>query len=66
MVAVYCGQHAKNEMVDISSKRCAQEGCSKIRSFGVEDSKGTVFCRQHVEDGMVNIRRKRGAQEGCS
>ena len=53
-------------MVDVKSKRCRHEGCSKHPSFGIDGSKNPTFCAQHAAEGMVNVINKRCKHEGCS
>lgn len=64
MVAMYCRQHAKHGMVDVSSKLSLYGGCGKGPRFDTE-SKVAVYCGQHEGDGMVNIRDKLYAHEDC-
>lgn len=62
----FCGQHAKAGMVDINTKRCAEEGCSKQPSFGLEGTRKREFCKQHAMDGMVDVKNRKCVHEGCS
>lgn len=59
-------QHAKDSMVSVCSKLCANGSCGMEPSFGVDGSKVAVYCRQHSGDGLVNVRRKHCAYGGCS
>ncbi|CAM9522436.1 unnamed protein product [Sphacelaria rigidula] len=53
-------------MVDVVSKQCGDEGCSKKPSYGVAGSKKAEFCSQHARGGMVNVRFQTCCSEGCS
>ena len=53
-------------MVDVKSKRCRHEGCSKHPSFGIDGSKSPTFCAQHAAEGMVDVINKRCRHEGRS
>lgn len=59
-------KYPEERVVDVPLKRCAQQGCRKLASMGVEGSKMVVYFREHAEDEMVDICGKRCAQEGRS
>ena len=61
----FCKAHKTEGMVDVVSKRCAQEGCSAIPSFNVPGEKPR-FCNAHKTEGMVDVKHKRCDQDGCS
>lgn len=56
-VGVYCRRHAKEGMVDVTTRRCAFEDCSKLPNFGYQGIKERLYCRQHAKKGMVDIVR---------
>ena len=63
--ALFCTSHKTVEMVNVVSKRCEQEGCSKLNpNFGLEGEKGR-FCVLHKMAVMVNVTDKRCEHEGC-
>ncbi|CAM9293047.1 unnamed protein product [Sphacelaria rigidula] len=53
-------------MVDVKSKKCGDEGCSKRPSFGVVGSKKAEFCSKHAMAGMVDVRVGKCGYGGCS
>ena len=53
-------------MVDVLSKRCLHDFCTKIPSFNVEGSRTSAYCKQHAEDGMVDITSKRCLHDSCT
>lgn len=57
----YCRQHALHGMVNLGSRRCAQEGCSKVSSFGVAGTTAINYFGQHAVDGMVDVRSRESA-----
>ncbi|CAM9843387.1 unnamed protein product [Pylaiella littoralis] len=63
----YCSKHAEPGMVDVTTRRCKQEDCTKRASFGVEGGteKSAEFCFGHALPCMVNVRSKRCAHAGC-
>ena len=61
----FCCQHKKDGMVDVKSKRCGQQGCTKLSTHGVDGCGRRQFCREHKKDGMVNV-LKRCGQQGCT
>ena len=54
----YCKQHAQAGMVDVRSKPCSYDSCSRRPTYNVRGLKTPVYCKQHAEEGMVNVRRK--------
>ena len=63
--AVYCRQHAQDDMVNVYSKRCLHDSCIKCPSFNIRGSKTAVYCKQHAQDGMVNVCSKRCLHDSC-
>ncbi|CAM9903697.1 unnamed protein product [Sphacelaria rigidula] len=53
-------------MVNVPSKRCGKEGCSKLPSFGAAGGRKAEFCATHAPAGMVNVSSSRCGEEGCS
>ena len=45
-------------MVNVVSKRCSHNFCTKVPSFNVECEKVAAFSK-HAKDGMVNVRTRR-------
>lgn len=52
-------------MVNVLSKSCLHESCTKKPSFNIAGSKAAVYCMQHALDGMMNIRSKRCSSDSC-
>ena len=46
-------------MVNVVSKRCCQQGCYKVPSYGVDGSTKPEFCFDHKKGGMMNVVSKR-------
>lgn len=40
-------------MVDVISKKCNFEGCTKHPSFGVEGTRNREYCAKHAPEGMI-------------
>ncbi|CAM9366239.1 unnamed protein product [Sphacelaria rigidula] len=53
-------------MVDVVSKRCGQEGFSKVPSNGTVGSRRGAFGAQHAGTAMVDVVSKRCGHEGFS
>ena len=62
----YCAEHAPNGMINVKSRKCKTEGCSKWPSLGKAGSKTAEYCSQHAPDGMVNVKSLKCKTEGCS
>ena len=56
----YCAQHARGGMVDVWSRKCKTEGCSKKPSFGVAATKMVEHCAQHarIQCGVEGYRER--------
>ena len=52
-------------MVNVVSKTCAEEGCTKQPAFNVEGQKRGLYCASHKKDGMVNVVSKTCLSEWC-
>ena len=52
-------------VVNVNSRMCRTEGCSKYSSYGVVGTKTAEYCAQHAQDGMVDVRSSKCRTEGC-
>ena len=59
-----CAHHAPEGMVDVISRKCSTEGCGKIPSFGVADTKAAEYCARHAPHGMVDVCNRKCRTEG--
>lgn len=64
--AEYCATHAKDNMINVISKRCDHPGCSKHPSYGRKGSKKAEFCVAHAAADMVDVCSKRCGHAGCT
>jgi hypothetical protein len=53
-------------MVNIISKKCQEESCSKIPNFNFPNEKNPIFCKKHSQPNMVNIVCKKCENDGCN
>ena len=53
-------------MVDVVSKRCSSDSCTRRPSFNFEDINMAAFCGKHAEDGMVDVISKRCSNDSCT
>ncbi|CAM9649165.1 unnamed protein product, partial [Sphacelaria rigidula] len=60
-----CAQHARAGMVDVVTKKCDDEGCSKKPSYDLAGSKKAEFFSQHARAGMVHVASYKPSREGC-
>lgn len=62
----FCARHKGEGMVNVVSKRCQDDECDRIPSYGWDvDGAKAAFCATHKEEGMVNVRHPRCAEDGC-
>ena len=55
--AEFCKIHKKENMIDVISKRCETQNCSKLPCFGFVGEK-VKFCKEHKLENMINIKNK--------
>ncbi|CAM9198403.1 unnamed protein product [Laminaria digitata] len=48
--AMYCREHAENDMVDVSSKRCSNNSCTMFPRWGVLSDSSASVCARHKSD----------------
>ncbi len=63
---VYCKAHAKNDMIDVKSKRCIEDGCNKQPSYGLPGDKKATYCKEHAKNDMIDVKSKRCIEDGCN
>jgi hypothetical protein len=52
--ALYCSEHKKENMINITSKNCQEGKCKNEALFGLIN-KRPQFCFEHKKDNMINI-----------
>jgi EsV-1-7 cysteine-rich motif len=57
--------HKQDAMVNVVDRKCAQEGCRTIPTFGHAHDGERLFCKAHKEPSMVNVVNPQCAREGC-
>lgn len=75
-VICFCNNHKLNNMINLTSSKCQEEGCTIGASFGYPDgsqehsscSRATaqLFCATHMKDGMVNVEAPICKYSGCN
>jgi hypothetical protein len=65
-ILVYCKVHAKENMIDVISKRCLQENCNKQPNFNLSNEKIPIYCKEHKKENMVCITSKYCIEENCN
>jgi hypothetical protein len=53
-------------MVDVKSKRCKADGCTKGPAFNFEGETTGLYCATHKLFNMVDIKHKRCKADGCT
>lgn len=56
--ATWCGEHKKEGMKDVSTKRCRHPSCDRIPSFRYPTEKGSQFCAAHKKSGMIDYHHR--------
>jgi hypothetical protein len=66
IIGLYCATHKEYGMIDVKSKKCEFEGCTKVPNFNLPDQKTGKYCKIHKEDDMIDIKNKQCEFEGCT
>ena len=61
---LYCSNHKKEGMFDVTHKRCLENDCNKQPTYGTEWKK-PLYCNKHKKEGMFNVVSKRCKFENC-
>ena len=63
---LYCGDHKKDNMIDVKNKRCCEDGCNKQPAFNEEGQTTGLYCSVHKKENMIDVLNKRRCcQDGC-
>ena len=63
---LYCSEHKRDGMIDVKSRRCAEDGCKKQPGFNFEGESHGLYCSEHKKEGMLNVTERRiCTEEGC-
>jgi hypothetical protein len=63
---IFCKEHKKVDMIDITRKLCAKTGCNIRPTFNFEGEIICKYCKEHAEPGMIDIKNKKCQKEGCN
>ena len=55
---LYCNAHKKQNMVNVLSKKCAEERCNKNPGFNYPDQSKGLYCVSHKKEGMINLLKR--------
>ena len=63
---LYCGDHKKDNMIDVKNKRCCEDGCNKQPAFNDKGQTRPLYCGDHKKDNMIDVKNKRCCEDGCN
>jgi len=52
---IYCTQHKKDGMINVSYTKCSEKKCRKRGMFYLKEISKEVYCSTHKKDGMIKI-----------
>ncbi len=52
-------------MVNVVSKKCQHEDCTKIPNFNTINETKAIFCKEHKEPNMIDVKSKKCMSEWC-
>ena len=62
----HCLSHKTEEMVDLKSRKCLENGCNLQPVFNFKGEKKGIYCGSHKKEGMINLIAKICIAEGCT
>jgi hypothetical protein len=62
---IYCKNHAINGMIDVISRLCKYDGCTKQPTYNYSEYKYGIYCYNHKLDGMTNVSGKKCISDFC-
>jgi EsV-1-7 cysteine-rich motif len=65
LAAKYCCLHKLENMTDVKTRKCAENGCSLRPTFNMAGEKKAIYCSEHKKDEMTNVVNKRCKHNGC-
>ena len=57
--AIYCGEHKKQDMIDVVKKKCIYPDCNTIPNFNFQGQTKAIYCNEHKSPAMINIKNKK-------
>ena len=55
----------KEGMVNVTSKRCCENGCKTQPLYNRESETKGLYCAAHKKEGMVDVKNKKCCEEAC-
>ena len=53
-------------MIDVKSKRCIEDNCTKIPIYNKQGETQALYCLKHKEDEMIDVKNKRCIKDNCT
>jgi hypothetical protein len=63
---IYCGEHKKENMVDVAHKKCIEPGCTAQPTYNFPGEKKRLFCVEHKKNGMIDTAHKKCIEPECN
>ena len=52
-IGIYCFEHKKENMIDVSNKTCLENNCKNNATHGFQNKRST-YCFDHKKENMIN------------
>jgi hypothetical protein len=61
---IYCTDHKKEKMIDLSNPHCKEPDCKITATFGSEEKKA-LYCFTHKKEGMFDVKGLKCKEKDC-
>ncbi len=63
---LYCSKDKMDGMIDVKSKRCIEDNCTKQPHFNKQGEAKALYCSDHKKDKMIDVKHKRCIKDNCT
>ena len=63
---LYCTQHKKENMINITYKRCCEINCTDRACYNFSNKEETLYCFKHKKKDMINITKSKCQHTKCT
>ena len=63
---LYCSEHKKENMINVTSKLCIENNCNKQSIFNLPNKKISLYCSEHKKENIINVTSKLCIENNCN
>jgi len=65
-IGIYCLKHKKENMIDITRKKCLHDMCYVIPVYNLPNNKTGIYCNEHKKNDMINVLANKCLYKNCN